>query len=98
MFKYSNFRLLLDSMSDFNKYGIRQVGERLRLPGISVSVSEKKRDDGSTVRWAQLSKFNKYRDEYENFSVFADDLELLGLKIPDLLASLRGGVTSGQTQ
>jgi hypothetical protein len=85
-------------MSDFNQYGIRQVGERLRLPGISVSVSEKLKDDGSTVRWAQLSKFNKHKDEYENFSVFADDLELLGLKIPDLLSSLRGGVSNGQTR
>ncbi|SDF43365.1 hypothetical protein SAMN04488589_0505 [Methanolobus vulcani] len=85
-------------MSDFNKYGIRQVGERVRLPGISVSVSEKQKDDGSTVRWAQLSKFNKHKDEYENFSIFADDLELLGLKIPDILSSVRGGVLHGQTQ
>ncbi|WP_342304403.1 hypothetical protein [Methanolobus sp. ZRKC5] len=80
-------------MSDFNNYGIRQVGDRVRLPGISVAVSEKKKDDGSTVRWAQLSKYNKFKDEYENFSIFADDLELLGLKIPDILSSLKGGVS-----
>jgi hypothetical protein len=85
-------------MSDFNQYGIRQVGERVRLPGISVSVSEKKKDDGSTIRWAQLSKYNKFKDTYENFSIFADDLELLGLKVPDLLSSLRGGVSHGQSQ
>ncbi len=78
------------NMSDFNEYGIRQVGDRVRLPGISVSVSEKKKDDGSTVRWAQLSKYNKYKEEYENFSIFADDLELLGLKIPDILSRLKG--------
>ena len=79
----------LINMSDFNKYGIRQVGDRVRLPGISVSVSEKKKDDGSTVRWAQLSKYNKYKDQYENFSIFADDLELLGLKVPDILSRLK---------
>ncbi len=78
------------NMSDSNEYGIRQVGDRVRLPGISVSVSEKKKDDGSTVRWAQLSKYNKYKEEYENFSIFADDLELLGLKIPDILSRLKG--------
>ncbi|QLC51107.1 hypothetical protein HWN40_13205 [Methanolobus zinderi] len=78
------------NMSDFNEYGIRQVGDRVRLPGISVSVSEKKKEDGSTVRWAQLSKYNKFKDEYENFSIFADDLELLGLKIPDILSRLKG--------
>lgn len=77
------------NMSDFNEYGIRQVGDRVRLPGISVSVSEKKKDDGSTVRWAQLSKYNKYKEEYENFSIFADDLELLGLKIPDILSRMK---------
>jgi len=43
-------------MSNFNEYNIRQVGERIRLPGISVSISEKKKEDGTLVRWAQLSK------------------------------------------
>ncbi len=82
-------------MSEFNSYGIRQVGERVRLPGMSVSISEKRKDDGSIVRWAQLSKFNKNTNTYENFSIFATDLEFLGLKIPDLLSSLQGGVSHG---
>ena len=72
-------------MSNFNEYTIRQVGERIRLPGISVSISEKKKEDGTLVRWAQLSKFNPKTEKYENFSIFKEDLELLGLKIPDLL-------------
>jgi len=79
-------------MSNFNEYNIRQVGERIRLPGISVSISEKKKEDGTLVRWAQLSKFNPKTEKYENFSIFKDDLELLGLKIPDLLTLLQGGV------
>ena len=79
-------------MSNFNEYNIRQVGERIRLPGISVSISEKKKEDGTLVRWAQLSKFNSKTEKYENFSIFKDDLELLGLKIPDLLTLLQGGV------
>jgi hypothetical protein len=37
-------------MSNFNEYNIRQVGERIRLPGISVSISEKKKEDGTLVR------------------------------------------------
>jgi hypothetical protein len=79
--------------SEFNDYGIRQVGERIRLPGISVSVSEKKKEDGSTVRWAQLSKYNKHTKTYENFSIFADDLDLLGAKVPDIMKLLKGGVS-----
>ena len=85
-------------MSEYNQYGLRQVGERIRLPGISVSVTEKRKDDGSTIRWAQLSKFNQKNKEYENFAIFKDDLELLGLKIPDILALLRGGVVDDGTQ
>lgn len=48
-------------------------------------------DDGSKVRWVKFSKFNKKTDGFENFSIFKDDLELLGLKIPDTLATLGGG-------
>jgi hypothetical protein len=73
----------------YNQYGIRQVGERVRLPGMSIAVSEKKRDDGSTVRWAQLSKYNPKNDEWINFSVFPDDLDLLQHKIPELLPKLK---------
>lgn len=76
----------------YNEYNIRQVGERIRLPGISVSISEKKKDDGSIVRWVQLSKFNKKSESFENFSIFQDDLEMLSLKMPDILAILKGGV------
>ena len=79
-------------MSNFNEYNIRQVGERIRFPSISVSISEKKKEDGTLVRWTQLSKFNPKTEKYENFSIFKDDLELLGLKIPDLLTLLQGGV------
>ena len=38
--------LRFKKMSDFNKYNIRQVGERIRLPGMSVSISEKLKDTG----------------------------------------------------
>jgi hypothetical protein len=79
-------------MLNFNEYNIRQVGERIRLPDISVSVSEKKKEDGTLVRWAQLSRFNPKTEKYGNFSIFRDNLELPGLKIPDLLTLLQGGV------
>jgi hypothetical protein len=52
-------------MSNFNEYNIRQVGERIRLPGISVSISEKKKEDGTLVRWVQLSKFNPKTEKYD---------------------------------
>ena len=76
----------------YNQYNMRQVGERIRLPSMAVAVTEKLKDDDSTMRWVQLSKFNKNKDEWENFSMFADDLDMLGLKIPELLAILKGGV------
>ena len=36
-------------MSNFNEYNIRQVGERIRLPGISVSISERRK---RTAHWS----------------------------------------------
>jgi hypothetical protein len=77
-------------MSNFNEYNIRQVGERIRLPDISVSIFEKKKEDGTLVRWAQLSRFNPKTEKYENFSIFKDDLKLLGLKTPELLTLASG--------
>jgi len=80
----------------YNDYNMRQVGDRIRLPGCSVSVTEKLRDDKTTVRWAQLSKFNKKTDSYENFSIFKDDLEMLSMKMPEILALLRGGASNDE--
>lgn len=78
-------------MSEFNKYGLRQVGDRIRLPSMSVSVTEKQREDGSTLRWAQLSKFNKKADRWENFTVFHDDLLALEKFLPDVISLTSGG-------
>lgn len=78
----------------YNQYGIRQIGERIRLPSISINVSEKKRDDGSTIRWVQLSKYNTKNDEWVNFSIFPDDLDLLQYKIPELLPTVKDTITA----
>lgn len=78
-------------MSEFNKYGLRQVGDRIRLPSMSVSVTEKQRDDGSTLRWAQLSKKNNKTGNWENFTVFPDDLVALEKFLPDVISLTSGG-------
>lgn len=78
-------------MSEYNSYGLRQVGDRIRLPSMSVSVTEKQREDGSTLRWAQLSKFNKKADRWENFTMFPDDLLALEKFLPDVISLTSGG-------
>jgi len=37
----------------------------------------------------QLSRFSPKKEKYENFSIFMDDMELPGLKVPELLIRLQ---------
>ncbi|WP_406659675.1 hypothetical protein V7O66_07425 [Methanolobus sp. ZRKC3] len=77
--------------NEYNEYGIRQIGEKIHLANTSVSISEKKKDDGSTVKWLQFSKFNKKSNKWENFTLFGSDLEVLSVKLPSILNSLKDG-------
>lgn len=75
--------------NEYNEYGIRQIGEKIHLANTSVAISEKKKGDGSTVKWIQFSKFNKRDNKWENFSLFGSDLEVLSVKLPSILETLK---------
>ncbi|MDG6244614.1 MAG: hypothetical protein QCH31_09555 [Methanolobus sp.] len=77
--------------NEYNEYGIRQIGEKIHLANTAVTISEKKKDDGSTVKWLQFSKFSKKMNKWENFTLFGSDLEVLSVKLPSILDSLKDG-------
>ncbi|MDK2832687.1 MAG: hypothetical protein PWQ75_2439 [Methanolobus sp.] len=79
-------------MSDeYNEYGIRQIDEKIHLANTAVTISKKKKDDVSTVKWLQFSKFNKKMNKWENFTLFGSNLEVLSVKLPSILDYLKDG-------
>jgi hypothetical protein len=76
---------------EFNQYGLRQIGDRLNLNGIGISVTEKKKEDGTTVRWAQISRYNKKTDDFDNVMLFDNQITPLKNMLPEIERLVKEG-------
>jgi hypothetical protein len=76
---------------EFNQYGLRQIGDRLNLNGIGISVTEKKKEDGTIVRWAQISRYNKKTDDFDNVMLFDNQITPLKNMLPEIERLVKEG-------